>query len=114
MKDVKIIRKHNEKCGYKLVITGFIPDNLAEDLEMLGDDLEGIQNFEISEKLRNFKRFHRKENGLIIRYKEYFCEIAKYEFDIEEKPGEKSILPSIRVQMKVRRSIRRMLCDAFN
>ena len=114
MKDVKIIRKHNEKCGYKLVITGFIPDNLAEDLEMLGDDLEGVQNFEISEKLRRFKKFHRKENGLVIRYKEYFQDIPKYEFDIEKKPEETSTLPSIRVQMKVRRGIGRMLCDAFN
>ena len=104
MKDVKIIRKHNEKCGYKLVITGFIPDNLAEDLEMLGDDLEGVQNFEISEKLRRFKKFHRKENGLVIRYKEYFQDIPKYEFDIEKKPEETSTLPSI-PSRAMRRSI---------
>ena len=114
MKDVKIIRRHNEKCGYKLVITGFIPDNLSEDLEMLGDDLEGVQNFEISEKLRNFKRFHRKENGLIIRFKEYLWDIPKYEFGIEERPSEKSTLLSIRVQMKVRRSILRLLRETVS
>lgn len=114
MKDVKIIRRHNKKCGYKLVITGFIPDNLKEDLEMLGDDLESVEDFEISEKLRNFKKFHRKENGLIIRFKEYLRDIPKYEFGIEEKISEKSTLLSIHVQMKVRRSIIRILRETFD
>ena len=114
MKKAIIKRSHNEKYGYKIVAEGYIPEYLEEDLEMLADDLASTNTLEISEKLRDFKKFYRRKNGLVIRFKQNFWHLPKCEFGIDREIGTERTIPSIRIGMKVRRSILWMLWETYS
>ena len=111
---VKIIRRHSNKYGYKIVVRGYIIDYFVKELEMLADDLKDSNTLETTQRLRDFKKLQWKNNGLIIHFKEYLRYIPKYEFDIEEDTGEERAFPSIHIEMKVRRSILRMLWKTYS
>ena len=109
----KIIRRKSKKYGYKIVARGYLADYFVKDLESLADDLAVSNSLETEEKLKNFKRSYKK-NGLIIRIQENLSHLPKCEFGIEREPGTNRTIPSIRIGMKVRRSILWMLLEKFS
>lgn len=66
-----IIKRRNEYNEYMLTAEGYIPKELEEDLEQLVEDLaydEDLLIEEVFEKIKGFGKFHKKRNGIIIRF----------------------------------------------
>ncbi len=66
-----IIKRTNEYSEYILEAEGYIPEELEEDLEELVEDFaydEDLRIEEAFEKMNGFKKFHKKRNGIIIKF----------------------------------------------
>lgn len=66
-----IIKRRNEYNEYILTAEGYIPEELREDLEELVEDFaydEYLLIEEAFEKIKGFRKFHKKRNGIIIKF----------------------------------------------
>lgn len=102
-------KRHNEEHGYWIMVKGYIPDYLKEDLKAFINDLAQTNTLETHPEIEKLVKDERK-NGLVIRFVEYANWLDNKDLDIEE-PG---TIFSIFIKMRVRRSILRLLRETFS
>ncbi len=102
-----IINRSNEYNEYVFDVTGYIPKELEEDLEQMSDvfvEKENPSLEEIEEEIKDFKKYHKKRNGIVIKYTMHV--------DSEENSGKlKSV---IEVKWNIRRSFNRYFEEYFS
>ena len=97
MKEFRI-KRCNEYNEYFLTAEGYIPKELEEDLEQLVEDFaddEMLLIEEVFEKIKGFGKFHKKRNGIIIRFS------LRYDYNTYENHSVRSLT----IEIYARRSV---------
>ena len=99
MKKEFIIKQLGKKHGYVIEVKRYI-------FETLEDDLAYKDELDIDEELRDFKRFYRKQNGILLKPNVY---LREFRCELQSRDA-KGLL----IKMKSRRSILRMLRETYS
>lgn len=102
-----IINRSNEYNEYIFEITGYIPNELEDDMEEMAELFVKKENLlieEIQEEINDFKKYHKKRNGIIIK------PTINVDYD-GERCKTKRIL---KVKWGVRRSFNRYFEESFS
>ncbi len=102
-----IINRSNEYNEYVFEVTGYIPKELEEDLEEMTNVFVEKENpllEEIEKEIKDFKEYHKKRNGIVIKYTMHV--------DSDENSGK--IKRVIEVKWNIRRSFNRYFEESFS
>jgi len=102
-----IINRSNEYNEYVFEVTGYIPKELEEDLEEMAEVFVQKENpsiEEIEEEIKDFKKYHKNRNGIVIK--------STMNFDYDGEVGK--LKKVIEVNWHMRRKFNRYFEESFS
>ena len=107
-----IIKRSNLRDEYILEITGYIPKELQEDFESMAEKFKQEEYLlieEIYEEVLDFRRYHRRNNGLVINF---HINSENYPMD-EDLIEEFGPIRTVTINIQVRRTFAEWIKELF-
>lgn len=106
-----IVKRSNLHNEYILLVTGYIPKELEEDFESMAEDFAGEEYLlieELHEKMLNFRSFHKKTNGLVVKFQINYESCAT-----DELIGDSDPIRVVTINIQVRRTFAKCIKEMF-